>query len=179
MDLNLKIVLLSITFLVLSAMFVSGLMSPSYSAVETESFTVLNSSMASTNQPDPEKRVISAPLSSEKDNTQTPVVMTTVVSSEVKSFVPEFDEKWCQEHYPDMSQKKIALNCEDIVIKDKDGRTITDYQTLSLQLAPMNNEVMTERAQRFEDAYVDVKGVGPLKINSIRFTYEATASLGR
>jgi hypothetical protein len=181
MDLNVRIVLLGITFLVLSGMVLNGLMAPSHHAAMSglDSYPILSSSFVSDNQPEPEKRVISAPLNMENNNQVQAPVVATVVSSEVKAFYPEFDEEWCKTQYPDIANKQIELNSEDMVIRNKNGERITDYQALSLQLAPSGTEESTEKAYSFDDAYVHVKGIGPMKINAIRFQFETAAAMGR
>ncbi len=169
-ELNFKMMLLSGAFLLMSAMLVNGFLSPGQS-LGVNSFEVLKAGMTADN-PEPENRIIGAPLYTGEQRNEPAQAQLAVVNSQVLGFVPEFDEAWCKQHYPQM--KHISLNAEDLVFKDKHGVKITDYDALSLQLAPVvsGNQERVERTHHFEDAYVDVKGVGPLKIKSIRLTFE-------
>ncbi len=179
MDLNFRIILLSTTLLVLSGMLINGLVAPDLSSAQDMSlYSDMGAHMITPQQPAPEKKIIEGPITNSEDGTKDMPVLAAVVSSEVISFVPQFDENWCKDRYPGIEGKKISLNSEDIIIKNKNGTKITDYQSLCLQLAPTEPIATSiERTYAFDDAYVDVKGIGPMKINSIRFTYENAAAM--
>lgn len=179
LDLNYKMVLLLTTLLALSAMIVSGLVSTdgpanpdgTYSNSLTQDLVI---------PPTPEKKSVQLTPQQEEKPVSTgsslSVVTLETASSKVRSFVPEFDEEWCKARYPQYIGKKISLGAEDLVIVDKSGSRITDYNELSLKLSPgieASKAGIVEKDYKFNDnAYVAVKGVGPMKLRAIRFSYE-------
>jgi hypothetical protein len=180
LDLNYKMILLLTTLLALSAIIVSGLVSPDGPGSPSEGYSVaLNSS-----SPAPVNKVVTPAADLKKEEKQSPaatslsVVTMQTASSKVRSFAPEFDEEWCKARYPGFLDRKISLGAEDLVIVDKSGSRITDYNELSLKLSPGLDAAgagVVEKDYRFNDnAYVAVKGVGPVKLRAVRFSYETS-----
>ncbi len=185
MGLNLKMVLLFTALLVLSGVIVTGLIGSDDKKVKAKN--TVNSTLstdADANQSEPEKKTeISSSRSDENISDEVPAeVAVDAVSSRVKVFEPEFDDAWCKAHCPGYTGKNISLSSEDIVIIDKKGSKITDYNELSLKLAPGISSARRtdlEKDYHFEDAYINVKGIGPMKIKAIKFSYEIIPPQGR
>jgi hypothetical protein len=181
LDLNYKMILLLTTLLALSAMIVSGLVSADGPANADGAYSNdLTQDLLSPPAPStPEKKSVPVTPKQEEKPAATSslsVVTLETASSKVTSFVPEFDEEWCKARYPEYIGKKINLGAEDLVIVDKSGSRITDYNELSLKLSPgleASKAGIVEKDYKFNDnAYVAVKGVGPMKLRAIRFSYE-------
>jgi hypothetical protein len=173
MELNFKMVLLFGTFIVLSGLIVSGLIfekEPSTSSSGSSYPNMASGSGLNTPAAKPDPAVVSE--EEPKETKSLPVVTLPVVTSQVKEFVPEFDDEWCKSKYPEYNGEKISLASHEFIVKDQKGSKITDYDELSLKLAPTsNNSSQLEKDFKFKDGYVDVKGIGPMKIKSVKFTF--------
>jgi len=166
MGFNFRALWIAGTLVLLSTLLLSSLLSMNAST-EVTVLPVLQSGMG-VKTTESDQKVLGAQLNKDK---QDEPVLAEVVSCHVTGFVPEFDDAWCSAHYPAYVGQKITLANGDILIKDRRGKKLADYETLSLEMAPVSLVGEPMAKKQFEDAYIDVRGMGLMKIKSIQFNY--------
>jgi len=98
----------------------------------------------------------------------------------IKQRLPEFDIEWFKANFPNPTEEQhfhIAGNNNEILIKDKNGNRITDLYELENKLpCEWKDEQDREYEYKWEDAYIDVEGLGAIKILSFKFIYNVEST---
>jgi len=108
---------------------------------------------------------------------QTIQINLSALHMNIKQRLTVFDNDWLKAKFPNPSEDKhfqIKGNNNEILIKDKDGNRITDLYELDNQLPHDNwkEELNKEHEYKWDDAYIDVEGIGTIKLLSIKYVYD-------
>jgi hypothetical protein len=103
-------------------------------------------------------------------------INTSILHTDIKKRDFYFDEQWCKEKYSEQDlRKKYSIKgfTDEIIIKEKDGNKITSMYELENNL-PHNwtEEKNREHTYEYNDAYIEFKNLGSVKILGIKFTYD-------
>jgi hypothetical protein len=107
---------------------------------------------------------------------QTIQINLSSIHFDIKSRLTNFDNDWFKRTYPNpstnMSFQIKGMN-KDILIKDSAGNKITDMFELDNKLPhEWKEERNKEHEYKYTDAYMDIEGLGPVKLLSIKYTYD-------
>jgi hypothetical protein len=111
---------------------------------------------------------------------QTIQINLSTLGFKIKKRLPVIDNDWFKSQYPDPSiseNYEIIGNNNEILIKDKDGNKITDFYELDNQLPhEWKNEEDKEHEYKWDNAYIEVRGLGYIKISSLKYVYDVKMS---
>lgn len=104
------------------------------------------------------------------------IINLTAIHTDIKTRMPVFDNYWFKQHYSSPSEDtsfQISGLSNEILIKDKDGNKITDIHELDNKL-PQDwiDERNKEHEYKFDDAYLDITGLGPVKLHAMIYKYD-------
>jgi hypothetical protein len=98
------------------------------------------------------------------------------IGRNIKQRLPLFDIEWFKANIPNpVENRHIQMegNSNEIIIKDKNGNKITDIYELDNKLpSDGKEEENREHEYKWEDAYIDVKNLGAIKISSLKYIYD-------
>lgn len=105
----------------------------------------------------------------------------SMLHTNIKKRETVFDNDWFKEHYPNPSEGEqhfsIKGNNNEIIIKDRDGSKITDLYELDNKLPhSWKDEANKEHIYQWDDAYIEVEGLGDVKLLSMRYVYDVIMS---
>jgi hypothetical protein len=107
---------------------------------------------------------------------QTIQINLSALHMNIKQRQTVFDNDWFKAKFPNPSsdqQFQIKGNNNEILIKDKDGNKITDLYELDNKLPhEWKDELNKEHEYKWDDAYIEVEGLGVIKILSLKYVYD-------
>ena len=84
-----------------------------------------------------------------------------------------FDVEWCRSHGILGKKGQLAGLSTEILILDASGKKLSDLYELESKLPfEFRPAAGLGHEEKFNDAYLNIPGVGPAKLNSIEFTYD-------
>ena len=111
---------------------------------------------------------------------QTIQINLSTLHFNIKQRLTEFDNDWFKANFPTPSSEQrfqIKGNNNEILINNKDGNKITDLYELDHKLPHMwKNELDKVHEYKWDDAYIDVEGLGAIKISSLKYVYDVQIS---
>lgn len=107
---------------------------------------------------------------------QTIKINLSALHMNIKQRETVFDDNWIKNKLPALTadqQFQINGNNNEILIKDKDGNKITDLYELDNKLPhEWKDDLNKEHEYKWDDAYIQVEGLGSIKILSLKYIYD-------
>jgi len=107
---------------------------------------------------------------------QTIQINLSALHLHIKQRLTVFDNDWLKLNFPATSEEQhfqIKGLANEIIIKDKAGNKITDLHELDNKLPhEWKDELNKEYEYKWDDAYIDVEGLGAIKLLSMKYVYD-------
>ena len=107
---------------------------------------------------------------------QTIQINLSALHINIKKRLTIFDNDWLKLNIPTTEKEQhfqIKGLANEIVIKDKEGNRITNLHELDNKLPhEWKDELNREYEYKWDDAYIDVEGLGAIKLLSMKYVYD-------